>query len=71
MSIFTIFLEIASMERLTIKERRESGRNQYIAKCRKEGIKMVRPDNQKPTGGGPAAGTAAPGRCEVTHEGLG
>jgi DNA invertase Pin-like site-specific DNA recombinase len=31
------------MERLTIKERMTSGRNQYIAKCRKEGIKMGRP----------------------------
>lgn len=39
----TILLEIASMERLTIKERMTSGRNQYIAKCRKEGIKMGRP----------------------------
>ena len=36
--ICTILLEIASMERLTIKERMESGRNQYIEKCRKEGI---------------------------------
>lgn len=41
--ICTILLEIASMERLTIKERMESGRNQYIAKCRKDGIKMGRP----------------------------
>ena len=41
--ICTILLEIASMERLTIKERMASGRNQYIAKCRKEGIKMGRP----------------------------
>ena len=41
--ICTILLEIASMERLTIKERMTSGRNQYIAKCRKEGIKMGRP----------------------------
>lgn len=40
--ICTILLEIASMERLTIKERMTSGRNQYIAKCRKEGIKMGR-----------------------------
>ena len=39
----TILLEIASMERLTIKERMTSGRNQYIAKCRREGIKMGRP----------------------------
>ena len=41
--ICTILLEIASMERLTIKERMESGRNQYIARCRKNGIKMGRP----------------------------
>lgn len=41
--ICTILLEIAQMERLTIKERMESGREQYIAKCRKEGIKMGRP----------------------------
>ncbi len=39
----TILLEIASMERLTIMERTSSGRNQYIAKCRKEGIPMGRP----------------------------
>jgi len=32
--ICTILLEIASMERLTIKERMASGRDQYIAKCR-------------------------------------
>ena len=41
--ICTILLEIASMERLTIKERMSSGRDQYIAKCRREGIKMGRP----------------------------
>ena len=41
--ICTILLEIASMERLTIKERMESGRNQYIARCRREGVKMGRP----------------------------
>lgn len=41
--ICTILLEVASMERLTLKERITSGRNQYIAKCRKEGIKMGRP----------------------------
>ena len=41
--ICTILLEIASMERLTIKERMASGRDQYIAKCRKDGIKMGRP----------------------------
>ena len=41
--ICTILLEVASMERLTIRERMASGRNQYIAKCRAEGIKMGRP----------------------------
>lgn len=41
--ICTILLEVASMERLTLKERITSGRNQYIAKCRREGIKMGRP----------------------------
>ena len=41
--ICTILLEIASMERLTIQERMTSGRNQYIAKCRQNGIKMGRP----------------------------
>ena len=41
--ICTILLEIASMERLTIKERMASGRDQYIAKCREQGIKMGRP----------------------------
>ena len=39
--ICTILLEIASMERLTIKERMTSGRNQYIAKCKEQGIKMA------------------------------
>ena len=41
--ICTILLEIASMERLTIKERMSSGRDLYIAKCRREGVKMGRP----------------------------
>lgn len=41
--ICTILLEVASMERLTIRERMASGRNQYIAKCREQGIKMGRP----------------------------
>ena len=45
--ICTILLEIASMERLTTKERMTSGRNQYIAKCRKEGIKMGRPSTHR------------------------
>ena len=31
------------MERLTIKERMASGRDQYIARCKKDGIKMGRP----------------------------
>ena len=41
--ICTILLEIASMERSTIKERMKSGRDQYIARCRENGIKMGRP----------------------------
>ena len=45
--ICTILLEIASMERLTIKERMESGRNQYIARCRQEGVKMGRPSTYR------------------------
>ena len=45
--ICTILLEIASMERLTIKERMTSGRTQYIEKCRREGIKMGRPATYK------------------------
>lgn len=45
--ICTILLEIASMERLTIRERMKSGRAQYIEKCRKEGIKMGRPSSYK------------------------
>lgn len=45
--ICTILLEIASMERLTIKERMTSGRNQYIAKCREQGIKMGRPSSYR------------------------
>lgn len=47
--ICTILLEIAQMERLTIRERMTSGREQYIAKCRKEGIKMGRPSTYKKT----------------------
>ena len=45
--ICTILLEVASMERLTIRERMASGRNQYIAKCRANGIKMGRPSTYK------------------------
>lgn len=47
--ICTILLEIAQMERLTIRERMASGREQYIAKCRAEGIKMGRPSSYKKT----------------------
>lgn len=45
--ICTILLEIASMERLTIKERMASGRDQYIAKCRTIGKKMGRPSTYR------------------------
>lgn len=47
--ICTILLEIASMERLTIQERMKSGRDQYIARCRREGIKMGRPSTYRKT----------------------
>ena len=43
----TVLLEIASMERLTIAERMASGRNQYIARCKAEGIKMGRPSTYR------------------------
>ena len=45
--ICTILLEIASMERHTIKERMASGRRQYIEKCRRDGIKMGRPSTYR------------------------
>lgn len=45
--ICTILLEIASMERLTIKERMTSGCTQYIEKCKREGKKMGRPASYK------------------------
>ena len=45
--ICTILLEVASMERLTIKERMASGRDQYIAKCRRDGIKMGGPSEYR------------------------
>ena len=49
--ICTILLEIASMERLTIKERMASGRDQYIARCKKDGIKMGRPASYRKSEG--------------------
>lgn len=45
--ITTILLEVASMERQTIRERMKSGQDQYIAKCKKGGIKMGRPSDYK------------------------
>ena len=45
--ICTILLEIASMERLTIRERMNSGRTQYIERCRRDGVKMGRPSTYK------------------------
>ena len=41
--ICTILLEIASMERRTIRERMESGYKQYVSRCRTAKIKMGRP----------------------------
>ena len=45
--ITTILLEVASMERLTIRERMKSGQQQYIARCRKEGVKMGRSEGYR------------------------
>ena len=45
--ITTILLEVAQMERLTILERMESGRTQYIRKCREIGKKMGRPETYR------------------------
>lgn len=45
--ICTILLEVASMERLTIRERMTSGRVQYIKRCREQGIKMGRPSTYR------------------------
>ena len=45
--ICTILLEIGSLERQSIIERTSSGRNQYIAKCRAQGIKMGRPSSYR------------------------
>lgn len=45
--ICTILLEIGSLERQSIIERTSSGRNQYIAKCREQGIKMGRPSTYR------------------------
>jgi DNA invertase Pin-like site-specific DNA recombinase len=47
--ICTILLEVASMERLTIKERMASGRKQYIERCRRDGVKMGRPSTYRKT----------------------
>lgn len=47
--ICTILLEIAQMERLTIKERMSSGRALYIKKCRENNIKMGRPATYRKT----------------------
>lgn len=47
--ICTILLEVASMERLTIRERMTSGRVQYIKRCREQGIKMGRPSTYRKT----------------------
>ena len=47
--ICTILLEVSQMERLTIAERMKSGRDQYIARCKKDGIKMGRPSTYRKT----------------------
>lgn len=45
--ICTILLEIGSLERNSIIERTTSGRNQYITKCKEQGIKMGRPSSYR------------------------
>lgn len=45
--ICTILLEIGNLERNSIIERTTSGRNQYIAKCKEQGIKMGRPSSYR------------------------
>lgn len=45
--ICTILLEVAQMERLTIKERMASGRTLYINRCREQGIRMGRPSTYR------------------------
>lgn len=45
--ICTILLEIGQMERMTIKERMESGRRQYISRCRENDVKMGRPNSYR------------------------
>ncbi len=45
--ITTILLEIASMERQTIRERMQSGQKQYIERCRKNGIRMGRTEGYR------------------------
>ena len=45
--ICTILLEIASMERQTIRERMRSGQQQYIERCRKNGIRMGRTEGYR------------------------
>ena len=49
--ICTILLEIASMERRTIRERMESGYKQYVSQCRTEKIKMGRPTEYRKSEG--------------------
>lgn len=45
--ITTILLEIASMERHTIRERMKSGHEQYVQKCKRDGVKMGRPSSYR------------------------
>lgn len=45
--ITTILLEIAQMERSTIRERMSSGYRQYVSKCRENNITMGRPSDYK------------------------
>ena len=58
-----------------VQPARSSGRRPVdtMPRCRRAVSvwRGLRPDNQKPTGGGPAEGTAAPERCGITLEGWG
>ena len=72
--ICTILIEIAQMERLTIRERMASGRNQYIRRCREQGIKMGRPSTYRKSvwqGTDPVEEGDKPSECVVTHWNLG
>ena len=45
--MFSIFSSMSESEIALAKERMASGRKQYIEKCRREGIKMGRPETYR------------------------